>query len=109
MLEVLVALAIVGTTGLSVLGLLASGVRAGREDAAREQTLSRAERTIAAYALLGREDLDRRIGKHPVGEVIVSVQRPERALYRVAVALTESEHVEELVTVLYRPEATSAP
>jgi len=102
LLEVLVALTIVTTTGLSVVSLLNAGVRAERDARERERTLAAEERVLAAMTLLRRDELDQRIGRHPIGEFVVDVQRPERTLYRIAIAQERSAHVEDLVTVVYR-------
>jgi hypothetical protein len=53
--------------------------------------------------LLTRADLDRRLGTHRIGEFAVEVQRPERTLYRIAIAGAEAGANELLVTVVYRP------
>ena len=65
------------------------------------------DRVLAAMTLLKRVDLDRRIGRHEVGEFVLDVQRPERTLYRIAVAQTSAPQVEDLVTVVYRREIQS--
>ena len=64
---------------------------------------------LAAMTLLKREELDRRLGRHPVGEFLVDVQRPERTLYRIAIGPADAPQVEDLVTVVYRAELTHAP
>ena len=67
------------------------------------------DRVLTALTLLTRAELDRRLGRHPLGELMVDIQRPERTLYRIALAQQESPQVEDLVTVVYRREASSAP
>ena len=67
------------------------------------------ERVLTALTLLKRDDLDRRLGRHPIGELIVDIERPERALYRIALMQATSPQVEELVTVVYRREPRNAP
>ncbi len=102
LLEVLVALMIVTATGLSLVGLLNAGVRAEWNARERERVLADEERVLAAMTLLRREELDQRVGRHAIGEFVVDVQRPERMLYRIAIAQGRSAHVEDLVTVVYR-------
>lgn len=109
LLEVLVALAILGTAGVATLTALTAGLSAERDAAARERALADEERVLAAMSLLQRSELDQRIGRHTIGEFVVSVQRPERTLYRIAVARAESPHVEDLVTVVYRRGAGNGP
>ena len=102
LLEVLVALTILAVAGLSLVGLLGAGVRAEQDARERERVLADEERVLTAMTLLTRADLDRRLGRHDVGEFVVDVQRPERTLYRIAIAQRSSAHVEGLVTVVFR-------
>ena len=105
LLEAMVALAIFALAGSAAVALTAASLRAEREMAEREATNLAADRVLAASALLTRTDLDRRLGRRSVGEFTVEVQRPEPALYRIAVAESRSPDIELLVTVIYRPEA----
>jgi len=109
LLEVLVALTILSGAGLVLLDLVTGGIRAEREARERERVLAVEERVLTAFTLLKRDELDRRIGRHPVGNLIVDIQRPERTLYRIALVQEESPQVEDLVTVVYRREARSGP
>lgn len=109
LLEVLVALAILAGAGIALVGLVGAGLRAEREARERERILAAEERLLTALTLLKREELDRRIGRHPLGEFVVDVQRPERTLYRLALVHARFTHVEDLVTVVYRPEPSRAP
>jgi len=109
LLEVLVALAILSGAGLAVLDLVTGGLRAERDARERERVLAVEERVLTAFTLLKREELDRRLGRHPIGELIVEIQRPERTLYRIAVSQQESSQVEDLVTVVYRKDPRNGP
>lgn len=109
LLEVLVAVAILGTAAVGFVSLIAAGTQATIAGAGRERRLADEERLLAAYTLLGRQDLDRRIGRHAVGPYVVEVQRPERTLYRIAIADQQSPQVEDLVTVVYRAETNVTP
>ena len=109
LLEVLVALAILSGAGLALLDLVTGGLRAERDAHERERVLAVEERVLTALTLLKREELDRRLGRQPIGELIVDIQRPERTLYRIAVVQEESPQVEDLVTVVYRREARNGP
>ena len=102
LLDVLVALLILATSGVAMVEVIASGLRGERDARMREQTLAAEERVLAALTLLDRRELDQRIGRHPLGEFIVDVQRPEPTLYRIAVLQDQSPQVEDLVTVVYR-------
>ena len=109
LLETLVALAILSGAGLALLDLVTAGLRAERESRERERVLAVDYRILTALTLLTRAELDRRLGRHPLGELVVDVQRPERTLYRIALAQQQSPEVEDLVTVVYRREASGAP
>lgn len=104
LLEVLVALAILSGAGLALLDLVSSGVRAERDARERERTLAVEERVLTALTLLKRKELDVRLGRHPIGELITDIERPEPTLYRIAVVQATSPEVEDLVTVVYRRE-----
>jgi len=108
LLEVIAAVAILGVAGLGLVELVAAGTRAMAEARARERELADEERLLAAYTLLGRPDLDQRLGSRAVGPYIVTVQRPERTLYRVAIGRSTAPAVEDLVTVVYRPAPANA-
>jgi Tfp pilus assembly protein PilV len=109
LLEVLAALMILGVASLSLIDLLSAGTRAVVAARSRERELADEERLLAAYTLLARTDLDRRIGARDVGPYHVDVQRPEPTLYRIALSRTEAVDLEDLVTVVYRAEPTRAP
>src|SRR5881296_667044 len=109
LLEVLVALAILSGAGLALLDFVTAGLRAERDARERERVLAVEERVLTALTLLKRDELDRRLGRHPLGELIVEIQRPERSLYRIAVSQQESSQVEDLVTVVYRRVARNGP
>ncbi len=103
LLDVLLALALLGSAGLAVISLLDQAMRA--EHAARdtEREYQAADRVLTALALLHRSELDQRIGTRPLGEFIVDIQRPERGLYRIAVASSGAPGRNLLVTVVARP------
>lgn len=109
LLEVLVALVILATAGTALVELIGAGLRSERDARVREGTIAAEQRVLAAMTLLRREDLDRRLGRRQVGEFSVGVERPERTLYRIAVAQADRPWVEDLVTVVYRPEPHRAP
>ncbi len=86
LLEVIIALTILSVSGLSMTALVSAGFDVQRQVEARELELRSADRVLAAYALLTRDELDLRLGQRKVGEFRVTVQRPDPALYRVGVA-----------------------
>lgn len=109
LLEVLVALAILSGAGLALLELVGGGLRAERDARERERTLAVEDRVLTAFTLLKRNELDLRLGRHSIGDLITDVQRPEPTLYRIALVQMISPEVEDLVTVVYRREAGNAP
>lgn len=102
LLEILVALVILVTAGVGLVGLVSAGLRGEQDARTREVTLATEERLLAAITLLQRHELDQRIGRRLIGEFIVDVQRPEPTLYRIALLQQTSPHLEDLVTVVYR-------
>jgi hypothetical protein len=102
LIEVLAAIVILGLVGLALVELVSAGTRAEVLAAEREREFVDMDRLLAAYTLLTRVDLDRRLGRRDVGSYIVEVQRPERGLYRIAVSRSEAREMEELVTVVWR-------
>jgi len=104
LLEVIAAVAILATVGFAMLALVTAGLRAHAVAQTRERELWDEERLLAAYTLLTRTELDQRLGSRDAGRYVVQVQRPEPALYRIAVSRTSASAVEDLVTVVYRAE-----
>ncbi|MGH7537057.1 MAG: type IV pilus modification PilV family protein [Gemmatimonadales bacterium] len=109
LLEVLAAVVILGVAGIGFVELVGAGTRAVAAARLRERELADVERLLAAYTLLARGDLDRRLGRRAVGPYIMEVQRLERTLYRIALARKQAADIEDLVTVVFRPESTGAP
>ena len=109
LLEVLVALATLSMSGIALVGLVSAGLAAERDAEQRERTLAAEDRVLAALTFLKRDELDRRLGRHPLGEFVVDIERPERTLYRIALARVGSPGAEDLVTVVYRGEARDGP
>ena len=60
---------------------------------------------ICLWALAAAADLtplEQRIGAHPVGEFAVDIERPEAALFRIALSSLGRPERTLLVTVVYR-------
>lgn len=109
LLEVVVALAILSLAGLGLIELVAAHTSALEREVARERVLWDEERLLTAHVLLGASDLDLRLGSRDIGPYVVTVQRPEAHLYRVAVGRSQTPSLEDLVTVVYRRGSPSAP
>jgi len=109
LLEALVALAILGSAAVALVTLSAAAVRLESRDRGDERELESADRVLAASTLLTRAELDQRIGRHTIGEFGVTVQRPERGLYRISVGPVGFPDAEHLVTVVFRPDDGGGP
>ena len=109
LLEVLVALVILATAAMTLVELVDSGTRAVAEARVRERELADEERLLGAFTLLDRGGLDRRLGRRSIGPYVADIQRPEPFLYRIALVRKEATDVEDLVTVVYRPEPVHVP
>lgn len=108
LLEVLVAVVILAAAGMSAIELLGESTRQLGVAIEREREMIEAARVLTAATLLDRDDLDRRVGDRTVAGFTVNVQRPEPALYRIAVRASPSDSAvgappELLVTVVHRP------
>lgn len=102
LLEVLIALLILGVTGASAVGLL---IQSASHVVATEEAERRAEdesRLMAALSLLSRSDLEQRLGIRAAGPYDVSVVRLSAELYSISVGERGAESP-RLVTMLYRP------
>lgn len=103
LLEALVALTLLTAAAGGVITLLASATTAAHDTAAREAAIHRAERVLLATSLLSRRELELRLGERGVGELVVTVGRPEPSLFRIAVSEQRAPARELLVTVVHRP------
>jgi prepilin-type N-terminal cleavage/methylation domain-containing protein len=102
LLEVLVAITVLGIAGGAIGGLIREAMAAERFALLEERVLASADRVLIAMSLLGRSELDQRIGRHAVGEFSVEVQRPRPTLYRIAIAPIGAPDVPLLITVVHR-------
>ncbi len=103
LIEVLIAMAILGGAGLAVVGVVREAIRAQMETNRMEATMKDADRVLSAVSLLRGDELNRAIGRQPVGAFEVTIQRPERGLYRLALAELDAPDRQLLVTVVHRP------
>ncbi len=109
LLEVIVALTILATSGATVVTLMAQSSHAVRRARETETELRRASALFDAVALWTRDDLDRHLGSRRQGPWMMHVDRTAQTLY--SVALTDSLGARDLLnTTLFRPEpARAAP
>jgi prepilin-type N-terminal cleavage/methylation domain-containing protein len=107
LLEVLIALAILGSVGVATVSLAVESWRAVCAARESDRSLRDASAFLETVALWPREDLDRRLGDRAQGPWRMRVDRPWPTLY--VVTLADSSHrVTLLSTSLFRPEALHA-
>jgi len=108
LLEVLVALAILGAAGAALATLAVGATDAVHRAERLDDDVRRASAFLDVVALWPREDLDRHLGAHPQGELVLEVQHVTPTLYTVAIA--DSGDARPLLrTALYRAESRLAP
>jgi type II secretory pathway pseudopilin PulG len=102
LLEVLVALAILGVVGSAVAALAIGTGDAMRRAREADAELRRANAFFSAVALWTRDDLDRRLGTRRQGSWWLHVDRPAPSLYTLELSDTSSGRV-LLRSALFRP------
>lgn len=113
LLEVLVAMTILGIAGASMTTLAVDSGRLVRHVRESERELRRANALLTSVSLWSRDDLDRHLGDRAQGAWRMTVIHESAELY--AVSLRDSAaQVPLLRTVLYRPlplapQGTDAP
>jgi type II secretory pathway pseudopilin PulG len=101
-MEVLIALAILGTAGAGVAALAIGASDTVRHAQRADDEIRRASAFLDAVSLWPREDLDRHLGDRPQGEWRMTVEHPVPSLY--TVTLADSNGTQELLrTALFRP------
>lgn len=107
LLEVLIALAILASAGVAVLGVATQSWRAVQSARDADRARLEASAFLDAVALWPREDLDRHLGERAQTPWRMHVDRPLSTLY--LVTLTDSSGRDTLLTTsLYRPEPRRA-
>ncbi|HET7188380.1 MAG TPA: prepilin-type N-terminal cleavage/methylation domain-containing protein [Gemmatimonadaceae bacterium] len=104
LLEVLVALVLLGAAAASLTALALESGRATERARAADRETRAASAFLDVVALWPREDLERRLGSRHQGAWVLEVQRAGTALYRVT--MRDSTGRRELLrTSLYRPDS----
>jgi len=107
LLEVVVALTILATAGVTMIALASQSMDALRRAHAAEDETASANAFMQAVSLWLRADLDRHLGDRPQGHWRLLVERPLSTLY--TVTLTDSTGSRTLLTTaLYRSEVDRA-
>jgi hypothetical protein len=108
LLEVLIALAILGTAGLASLRLASDVAASARGVQRSEAEVIRASRFLDIVALWSSLDLDRHLGWRAEGDWRMHISREPGNIY--LVAITDSTKRRTLVeTSFYRPSRQEAP
>lgn len=102
LLEVLIALAILGVVAASALSVAAEGASRVRSNHASESELRGASALFDAVTLWSRADLDRHLGRRRQGAWTMEVQRVGESLYDVTLEERQTGRL-LLRTSLYRP------
>ena len=102
LLEVMVALAILASAGVTVVSLAAESARAVTRARDAEGELRAANAFFNTVALWPRADLDRHLGDRRQGRWVMRVDRPYPTLYVVTLS-DSSTRALILRTSLYRP------
>lgn len=102
LLEVLVAMTILGTAGVAITTLAVDSGRLVRHAQTSEANLRRANALLTSASLWTREDLDRHLGDRAQGPWRMTITVESPALYVVSLRDSAAETA-LLRTVLYRP------
>jgi type II secretory pathway pseudopilin PulG len=108
LLEVIVALVILAMAGISAIGLVQQAQRSVDTARSADADMRSASAFFDAVSLWPREDLDRRLGSRRQGRWMLSVDRPARTLYRVALFDSTGQH-RILETAVFRVTRPHAP
>lgn len=107
LLEVLLALAVLGVAGSAALTLAVESGNAIRQVALADHELARASAFLDVVVLWPREELDQRLGERQQGQWRLTIQRPAATLY--VVTLTDTTGRRGILrTAVHRPETTDA-
>ena len=99
LLEVLVALLILGTGATTIVGCLLEISRTESSSSDAERSVRDASRMLAALSLLSRGDLEERLGRRRAGDLEVTITRSTAGLYEIIVMSPGGV----LETRVYRP------
>lgn len=104
LIEVLVAVAILGTAALSFMSFLVTTQEMQYRQHERLLEEGQAERLLIANALLTRVELEQRLGVREAGAFLVWIDRPEPSLFRIGISTASAPEREILSTLVYRRE-----
>jgi type II secretory pathway pseudopilin PulG len=107
LLEVIVALAILGTAGVAIVAQVRESAHVTTRTERAEADVSEASDFLAAVALWPRADLDRHLGDRRNGPWRLVVLRPTDALYDVAIRDSTGTRT-LLTTTLFRGQESDA-
>lgn len=108
LLEVLLALAILGVSGTSLATLARQSGHVMEGAARREALVSRAERIMARHASRSRAELESSVGRWTEEGLGVRISRLQPMLFEIVI-VQAGEQRTVLETALYRPDLRDAP
>jgi prepilin-type N-terminal cleavage/methylation domain-containing protein len=107
LLEIMIALVILGIVMTAVLGQLQAATRASERSLHSERQVLEASRFLEYVALWTRKELEQRLGDRHQGPWFLTIQRLTPTLFHLSLRDTLSQR--SLVgTIVYRPTQTSA-
>jgi hypothetical protein len=101
LLEAVVALAILGTAGISLVGYVSESLHALEMTHVSEHQLARSSAFLDAVVLWPRADLDRHLGARREGEWILRIERSNSRVY-VVTLVDSTNRGTVLETSVYR-------
>lgn len=107
LLDALVALTLLASSGLALAVIGAGALRAVQAADRAEQEALRAHKLMTTLSLLTKSEFDQRLGNHAAGEFAVEILRPEPGLYRIALRPGQGAGRDLLVTMVSRSEEGS--
>lgn len=107
LLEVIVALTILSFSIASTAAVAVASLDSVRRAEGDEDAVQRATALMTAVSMWPRADLDRHLGMHAEGDMLLRIDRPDATLYDVSIA-DSTGRTAMLHTMLYRSIADSA-
>ena len=107
LIEVLAALVILGSAGVSVVTYVSALGAFQERTIAREAEMARADRLLSQLSLLTAQELSQRIGVRTVDSFAVWIDRPGPDLFRIGLAPARQPEAEVLAALIVRPTTPS--
>lgn len=105
LIEVVVAIAILGVAGSSMLGYVRALSDGQSRIFEREREVRRAEMVLIEHVTMSASQLSQRLGVRPATPFVVWIDRPEPELFRIGVAPADLPTAELLSTLVHKPDS----